>query len=171
MVILFDGDASSSAGVPFARLASLLSESGNDSPALRFCGIREDCERGVLNTSICGRGDFLSDGDIDNKFCRQSSVLLSVTPSNEYSPPVAGRSRLSTYLELVVLVRSSLLDLAGCVYSSTGSVDFELCIVDVLLIGMTKVYHIFAISYDHRSDRWRLYRGSFGSFFNFKFNG
>jgi hypothetical protein len=67
MVILTDGDASSSVGIAFALLASFLSESVNDIPGLRGVGFREDCERVALNRSVSRGGDPLSDGDVDNK--------------------------------------------------------------------------------------------------------
>ena len=67
MVILTDGDASSSVGVAFALLVSFLSESVNDMPGLRGVGIREDCEGVALKGSISRGGDLLSDGDMDNK--------------------------------------------------------------------------------------------------------
>lgn len=67
MLSLVDGDASSSVGVAFTFLVSFLSDSENDTPALRLFGFRDDREGGVLNGSILGGGEFLSDGDIENK--------------------------------------------------------------------------------------------------------
>ena len=67
MVILTDGDASSSVGVAFALLVSFLSESVNDMPGLRGVGFREDCKGVALKGSISRGEDLLSDGDIDNK--------------------------------------------------------------------------------------------------------
>ena len=74
MVILTDGDASSSVGVALALLVSFLSESVNDKLAERVLGFREDCEGSVLNGStLCG-GDCLSDGEIDSKPFRHLSA-------------------------------------------------------------------------------------------------
>jgi hypothetical protein len=66
--------ASSSVGVALALLASLLRESANDSPALRFFAFKEHLEGGVLNALIRGGGDFVSDGEIGNEFCIQWST-------------------------------------------------------------------------------------------------
>jgi hypothetical protein len=74
MVILIEGDASSSVGVALALLVNFLSDSVNDVPALPILGLREDCGVGVSKGStLCG-GDFFSEGDIDNKPCNHLSA-------------------------------------------------------------------------------------------------
>ena len=69
MVVLTDGDASSSVGIAFGLLVRRLSESVSEMPALRDLLSRDDREGGVSYRSTLGGGDLLSDGDIDNKPC------------------------------------------------------------------------------------------------------
>ena len=74
MVIWGDGDASLSVGSAFALLVNFLSESVNDIPALRVLEWSEDCEGEVLKGSTLVAGDFVNDGDIDNKLCSHLSA-------------------------------------------------------------------------------------------------
>ena len=69
MVVLIDGDASSSVGVAFGFLVRRLNESVSEMPALRDLSFRDDRDDEVSDRSTLGSGDLLSDGDIDNNPC------------------------------------------------------------------------------------------------------